>query len=296
MKEEDPIQSTIYKLCQYESYKYVVHDTYNNIAMPSLDSLKEIVELIREVMFPGYFGNSGIVVENMTYYIGVNIDKIFNLLSEQIKRGFCFNVCDKPIKNCFECEETAKKIAKEFITRLPVIRELLSTDVKAAYDGDPAAKSYGEVIFCYPGIRAITNYRIAHELLKLQVPLIPRIITELAHSETGIDIHPGAKISDHFAIDHGTGIVIGETCIIGSHVKLYKGITLGAKSFDLDENGNPIKGIDRHPIIEDNVVIYSDATILGRITIGKNSIIGANIWITNDVPPNSKITHSQKNK
>ncbi|MDP4266779.1 MAG: serine O-acetyltransferase EpsC [Bacteroidota bacterium] len=293
--QNNQIKETISILCEEESYKNVIHGPHNNIAMPSVESLKEIVDLLREVIFPGYFGNSCVQLETMQYYIGVSIDKIFNMLSEQIKRGFCFDICDDSNKQCLDCEKNAKRVTSKFISALPLIRYLMSTDVKASYNGDPAAKSFGEVIFCYPGIRAITNYRIAHELLKLNVPLIPRIITEMAHSETGIDIHPGAKIGEYFAIDHGTGTVIGETCIIGNNVKLYQGVTLGAKSFPLDESGNPIKGINRHPIIEDNVVIYSEATILGRIRIGKDSIIGANIWVTHDVPPGSTLTQSKKN-
>jgi serine O-acetyltransferase len=172
---------------------------------------------------------------------------------------------------------------------LPELRKTLATDVVAAYNGDPAAKSYGEIISCYPVIKVLTNHRIAHKLLKLEVPLIPRILSEMAHSETGIDIHPGAQIGKYFTIDHGTGVVIGETCIIGNNVKLYQGVTLGAKSFPLDEDGNPIKGIARHPILEDNVIVYSNATILGRIRIGKGAIIGGNIWVTEDVNPGEKI-------
>jgi serine O-acetyltransferase len=204
---------------------------------------------------------------------------------------------------CFSCSESSRKekipmlqkteIAREkaaaFIAFLPELRRVLATDVEAAYYGDPAAQGRGEVIFCYPAIRAISSYRIAHKLLELDIPLIPRIISEMAHSETGIDIHPRAQIGEFFTIDHGTGTVIGATCIIGNNVKLYQGVTLGAKSFPLDENGNPIKGIPRHPIIEDNVIIYSQATILGRITIGKGSVIGGNVWVTNDLPPGSKV-------
>ena len=171
---------------------------------------------------------------------------------------------------------------------MPEIREILATDIDATYDGDPAAESRGEIISCYPVMRALTNYRIAHELLIIGVPLIPRMITEMAHSETGIDIHPAASIGKHFTIDHGTGVVIGATCIIGNNVKLYQGVTLGAKSFPLDENGNPIKGIPRHPILEDDVVVYSNATILGRVTIGKGCVVGANIWITEDMEPQTK--------
>jgi len=185
--------------------------------------------------------------------------------------------------------EMARKISSDFIFSLPEIRRKMVKDVEATYVGDPASNSRGEVIFCYPGILAISNYRIAHRLLELGVPLIPRFIGEMAHSETGIDIHPRAKIGESFMIDHGTGVVIGSTCIIGNNVRLYQGVTLGAKSFPLDKDGNPIKGIPRHPIVEDNVIIYAQATILGRVTIGRDSVIGGNVWITHSVPPNSKI-------
>ena len=179
----------------------------------------------------------------------------------------------------------SKEIAYKLIEKLPDIRHTLGTDVTAAYNGDPAAKSYTEILSCYPVIKTLTNYRIAHELFKLGVPLIPRMMTEMAHSETGIDIHPGATIGNYFTIDHGTGVVIGETCIIGNNVKIYQGVTLGAKSFPLDEHGNPIKGIPRHPVIEDNVVIYANATVLGRITIGKDCVVGANTWVLEDMAP-----------
>ena len=169
---------------------------------------------------------------------------------------------------------------------------MLISDVKSTYNGDPAANSFGAIIYSYPGLKATTNYRIANALLKLDVPLIPRILTEMAHSETGIDINPGAEIGHSFTMDHGTGIVIGETCIIGNNVKLYQGVTLGAKSFPLDNEGNPIKGIPRHPIVEDDVIIYAQATILGRITIGKGTVIGGNVWVTKDVAANSKILQS----
>ncbi|HNW83478.1 MAG TPA: serine acetyltransferase, partial [bacterium] len=173
----------------------------------------------------------------------------------------------------------------------PEIRRLLALDVEAAYEGDPAAINPGETIFCYPGIRMLTSYRIAHSLYKIGVPLIPRIITEMAHSETGIDIHPEARIGEKFFMDHGTGIVIGGTTIIGKNVKLYQGVTLGAKSFPKDDKGNPVKGIPRHPIVEDNVVIYSNATILGRITIGKGAVIGGNTLVMNDVPAGSRVVN-----
>ncbi len=175
-----------------------------------------------------------------------------------------------------------------FIDSLPQIKRLLLTDVEAMFNNDPAVENFGEIILCYPVVQAMVHYRTAHSLLKLGIPVIPRIITELAHSDTGIDIHPGAQIGEHFSIDHGTGVVIGETCVIGNHVTLYQGVTLGAKNFSLDSNGRPVN-IPRHPIIEDNVTIYSNATVLGRITIGRGSIVGGNIWLTYSVPPGSRI-------
>jgi len=229
----------------------------------------------------------------ISYHIGVNVETLFDLLSKQVLAGLCFEKAFGPGEDKDMRRGKAIKIASEFIERLPKLRCILATDVEAAYTGDPAAKSYGEVIFCYPAVKAISNYRIAHELLNLGVPLIPRIISEMAHSETGIDIHPGAQIGSHFAIDHGTGVVIGATSIIGSNVKLYQGVTLGAKSFPLDENGKPIKGIPRHPILEDNVIVYSNATILGRITIGKGAVIGGNIWVTEDVPAGGRMVQKK---
>ena len=187
-----------------------------------------------------------------------------------------------------EKRDKAEHLAAELISRLPKIRKTLATDVVAAYNGDPAAESYGEIISCYPVIKALTNYRIAHELIELDVPLIPRMMAEMAHSETGIDIHPAATIGEYFTIDHGTGVVIGATCIIGNNVKLYQGVTLGAKSFPLDDEGNPIKGVPRHPILEDGVVVYANATVLGRITIGEDCVVGANVWVTEDMEPNTK--------
>jgi len=201
----------------------------------------------------------------------------------------CFTCQNPEMVDMQERSKFAQGLASDFISNLPEIRRLLVTDVEAAYLGDPAANSRSEVIYCYPTIRAIINHRVGHQLLQLGVPLIPRIISEMGHSETGIDIHPGAQIGESFTIDHGTGVVIGSTCIIGNNVKLYQGVTLGAKSFPLDKDGNPIKGIPRHPIVEDNVIIYAQATILGRIRIGANSVIGGNVWVTNSLPPNSKL-------
>lgn len=292
--KQSKIQKSISQLSDSESYRFVYHDPRYGEKMPSTSDLREIVNLLREILFPGYFGNASLKPETIGYYMGVKVDKVFSLLSEQIRRGLIIASGKDSGKTYEECEEKAEEITAEFISRLPKIRALLSTDVKAAFMGDPAAKSHGEIIYCYPTIRVLTNHRIAHELLGLGMPLIPRIISEMAHSETGIDIHPGAQIGEYFTIDHGTGVVIGETCIIGNNVKIYQGVTLGAKSFPLDKDGNPIKGIPRHPIVEDNVVIYAQATILGRITIGKNSVIGGNVWVTNDVPEDSKVLQSSK--
>ncbi len=259
---------------------------HHEYLLPSIEKLKEIVELLRSIIFPGYFGGPVLRRQSLHHFLGVRIEKLYGLLAEQILSVQHF---DEENSNSADDAEKAAEIAHQFIGFLPEIRKKLWTDVKAIYDGDPAAKNYGEIIFCYPSIRAMLNYRAAHTLLSFGVPLIPRIIAEMAHSETGIDIHPGAHIGDYFCIDHGTGVVIGETCIIGNHVRLYQGVTLGAKKFALDKDGNPVKNVPRHPIVEDNVVIYSNANILGRITIGKNSVIGGNVWLTISVPPNSKV-------
>jgi len=251
------------------------------------------MELMRSVLFPGYFKNSEIHPEIVGYYTGAKLDRIYRGFCEQIKRGFCFSCPEITEGFCIDCENKSKVITEQFIEHLPEIRRLLALDAKAAYMGDPAAQSVSETIFCYPSIMAMTYHRVAHELYKLDVPLIPRIISEMAHSRTGIDIHPGANIGEFFFIDHGTGTVIGETCIIGNNVRIYQGVTLGAKSFPLDESGNPIKNIPRHPVLEDNVIIYSGATVLGRITIGEGSEIGGNVWITESVPPNTKVMQSK---
>jgi serine O-acetyltransferase len=283
---------TIKKLSQLEGYKDVCHEQGNNIPMPSINVLQEIVQIIRSVLFPGYFGDAAVNNQTRLYHIGVNIDRLHLLLSEQIKSGIYFNCSFEEIKGD-EVNQISKKKASDFIFQLPEIREKLHTDVIAAYNGDPAAKNFGEVIFCYPSIRAISNYRIANALLKLDVPLIPRIITEMAHSETGIDIHPGATIGNYFCIDHGTGVVIGETSVIGENVKMYQGVTLGAKSFPLDENGNPIKGIDRHPKIGNNVIIYSNSTLLGNIRVDDGAVIGGNLWVDTDIPAGAKLTQKK---
>ncbi|WP_418828760.1 serine O-acetyltransferase [Phocaeicola sp.] len=291
------LTQAVSELSDNRSYEGLFHQYKDGDPLPSGKSLRRIVELAREILFPGYFGNSTVHRRTINYHIGVNVEELFGLLTEQIQAGLCFGLENNPSENIIKKipdRDTAASIAARFISKLPEIRRILATDVEAAYYGDPAATCFGEIICCYPIIRAITNYRIAHELYMLNVPLIPRIITEMAHSETGIDIHPGAQIGHHFTIDHGTGVVIGATCIIGNNVKLYQGVTLGAKSFPLDENGNPIKGIARHPILEDDVIVYSNATILGRITIGKGATIGGNIWVTESVPAGARIVQRRE--
>jgi len=256
--------------------------------MPSVDEVRQIVSLVKDVIFTDYFHKRQTDEQVRSYYIGVSMEELYKLLCRQIARGLQF---------CEECTDAdvqgkAEELALKFIDQLPEIKRLLYTDVEAMFQNDPAAVNYGEVIYCYPVVNTMTHYRTAHALHKMQVPVIPRIITEQAHSKTGIDIHPGATIGEYFAIDHGTGVVIGETTIIGNHVTLYQGVTLGAKSFRYDADGNMLN-IPRHPIIEDNVTIYSNASILGRITIGHDSIIGGNIWVTHDVAPYSRIQQSK---
>ncbi|MCL2824103.1 MAG: serine acetyltransferase [Polyangiaceae bacterium] len=255
--------------------------------LPSLTIVTSIVEELRSVLFPGYFDLDDSRSDSVKFHIGHVLDNVRRGLRTQIKRGICFSCNSSP--SLKDCAARAQQTTDEFIQKLPAIRSVLTEDAIAAYEGDPAAVSCGEAVFCYPGLRAITDYRLAHELHVLGVPLLPRMITEYAHSRTGIDIHPGAKIGARFFIDHGTGIVIGETCVIGRDVRLYQGVTLGAKSFPMDEHGKPIKGIARHPILEDNVVVYAGATILGRVTIGHGSIIGGNVWLTRSLPPNSRV-------
>ena len=256
--------------------------------LPSVVDVRRIVELAKCIIFTDYFHKREVDAKMRSYVIGVKMEELYDLLCRQVACGLQF---------CDECQSgdvaaAAEDIALRLIDQLPELKRLLYTDVEAMFRGDPAATNYGEVIFCYPVIDTMTHYRLAHALHKMQVPVIPRIITEQAHSKTGIDIHPGATIGEYFSIDHGTGVVIGETCIIGSHVSLYQGVTLGAKSFKYDAEGNMLN-VPRHPIIEDNVTIYSNASILGRITIGHDSIIGGNIWVTNDVPPYSRIQQSK---
>lgn len=241
---------------------------------------------LRAVLFPGFFGKEYVGRGSVGYYVGELIYEIHEELSDEIFKAW--QSCGEEKVEPEVCHEKAQQTCIEFLRALPEIRRLLTLDAKAAYDGDPAAKSINEIVFSYPGMMAITVHRLAHELYRLKVPLIPRIMSEYAHRETGIDIHPGARIGESFFIDHGTGVVIGETTEIGNNVKLYQGVTLGALSFK--EGADAMRNRKRHPTIEDNVVIYAGATILGGDTvIGRDSVIGGNVWVIKSIPPRSKV-------
>lgn len=256
---------------------------------PSRENVIRITEELRELLFPGYLGNTRLCWANVEYVVGCKLSRLFVELRREIEKALRSD--PKALEGTpLSCEERAHQETERFFEKLPLIREMLDEDVQAAFDGDPAAKSIEEVILSYPCVIAISIYRMAHELFVQGIPLIPRMMTEYAHSITGIDIHPGAKIGRSFFIDHGTGVVIGETCEIGDNVKIYQGVTLGALSFPKDERGKIIRGKKRHPTIEDNVTIYAGATILGGETIiGSGSVIGGNVWLTHSIPPNTKV-------
>ncbi len=280
-------------LCQPRAVAFgQAQDVERRMHLPSRDQVIDTVKSLHAVLFPGYFSHWDLSQDSVRFYVGATLDRIAHVLYEQVRRALCFSRPDgRPAAD--GCRDRALEITQAFVGRLPVVQRMLDADVLAGYEGDPAATGPEEIIFSYPGLRAIIDYRLAHELHVLGTPLIPRIITEYAHSLTGVDIHPGATIGERFFIDHGTGVVIGETAVIGRNVRLYQGVTLGAKSFPLDQQGNPIKGIPRHPVVEDDVVIYSGATILGRITIGRGSFVGGNVWLTRSVPPGSMVTQNQ---
>jgi serine O-acetyltransferase len=262
--------------------------------LPQREKIIEILELIMEVVFPGYTGKRPVTKWNIDYILGDIISQVYTDLVDQSEKALQ-HLC-RIKKDCdrSQCRQMAQKAVDNLLEQLPHIREVLKTDVNSAYDGDPAAQSFEEIIISYPGIIAIATHRVAHELYKSNIPLIPRIMSEYAHKTTGIDIHPGAEIGANFFIDHGTGVVIGETAVIGSNVKIYQGVTLGALSFPKDERGRVIKGGKRHPTIEDNVTIYAEATILGDIVIGRDSVIGGNTWVKDPVPAGHRavITHT----
>jgi len=256
--------------------------------IPSRDSVIDIVQRICRILYPGYFVQSRLEQFNLSYYLGQEATALFEILSEQVSVALRHD-CIRHNLPCIKCEERGQEITVEFMGKFAGLRTILATDVRAAYEGDPAAKSYDEVIFSYPGLFAVSVYRIAHELWEQDVPFIPRIMTEYAHSLTGIDIHPGAHIQESFFIDHGTGVVVGETTGIGKRVRLYQGVTLGALSLPKGA-GELFRNKKRHPTIEDDVIIYAGATILGGETvIGARSVIGGNVWLTESVPPDTKV-------
>lgn len=282
---------------------YTCDDKINHLGhcpLPKYDVIVSVVEDFKDILYPGFRRREGLHIGNVTYHVGNLIDGLHDKLTTQIGRALQHDDRVRNQKsdceNQIDYEAKGQAIAIKFLEQIPRIRRTLATDVEAAYEGDPAVISRDEIIFCYPGLEAITVHRLAHEMLKLGVPFIPRMMTEWAHKETGIDIHPGATIGDHFFIDHGTGVVIGETCEIGSHVKIYQGVTLGALSFPTDSDGHLIRGQKRHPTIEDRVVIYANATILGgKTVIGHDSVIGSSVWITATVSPHTTVVLEKPN-
>ena len=292
MGDEEPVRKKLPELVRkiVESYSRTPHTNHlTGAVLPDRERIAKIIRTTLVVLYPGYFGEKTLDESNVEFHIGTEVDRLHDLLSEEIARAIEYE-CRRLEVSAPLVRGRGEEVAVEFISRIPGIRELLALDVQAAYDGDPAAKSLDEVIFCYPGLYAVSVYRIAHELHKLGVPLIPRFMTEHAHGLTGIDIHPGAQIGKSFFIDHGTGVVIGETSEIGNWVKIYQGVTLGALSFPTDAEGKLVRGTKRHPTIEDRVVIYANATVLGGETvIGHDAVIGSSTWITRPVAPHTTV-------
>ena len=259
--------------------------------LPSRESLGQIVLGLSAALFPTHYGRPDLSDESIDYYVGNTLNSTLVTLAEQVRRGLLF-ATDANVQADAGLVDKANHITRSFAAELPHIRAMLVSDLQSAFQGDPAATSVSEILLCYPGMTAIVHYRLAHALYKLGSPLLARLISDIAHSRTGIDIHPGAEIGPAFFIDHGTGVVIGETTVIGQGVRLYQAVTLGAKRFPTDEEGHLLKGQARHPVVEDDVVIYAGATVLGRITIGKGSTIGGNVWLTHSVPPGSNVSQA----
>jgi len=258
--------------------------------MPSCVGLRDIVDALRSALFPGYFCVPGVPEGDLCGQTLAALEYAALHLPDQVERGFLLVQGAEA-----DLSDRARAITQEFLAQLPRLQGILDTDAQAAFDGDPAATCREETIACYPGVLAIAYYRLAHELHRQGVPLVPRMITELAHSQTGIDIHPGAQIGERLFIDHGTGVVIGETAVIGDRVRMYQGVTLGALSFPADERGHPVKGGARHPIVEDDVILYAGATILGHVTIGRGSVIGGGVWLTRSVPSGTILSMTKGN-
>ncbi len=282
------VQSLVASITALPSMKHL-----DRVYLPSRDVIIASIDQLRELIFPGYFGKQGLTSQNITYRVGELVIELTDMLFEQIRCCLRYRLSipanqAETDERCEECDHEATRIVQEFFKRLPAVRDVLATDVQAAFEADPAAQSTDETIFCYPGLYTIFVQRMAHEFYDMQVPLLPRIMTEHAHSLTGIDIHPGAKLGRSFFIDHGTGVVIGETTEIGNNVKIYQGVTLGAVA---PQFGQQLRGTKRHPTIEDDVIIYAGATILGGETvIGKGALIGGNVFITQSVPPMNRVT------
>ena len=258
---------------------------------PSPQAVKAVVQDLTGVLFPMRLGPIDLRQESEDFYVGHTLDSALHALLSQVRLELAYQHRHEPM-DTNELEKLSVQLVQSFAQALPEIRRKLDSDTLAAYAGDPAARSVDEILLCYPGLHAMIHHRIAHQLYRLELPLLARMCSEIAHSETGIDIHPGAQIGEHFFIDHGTGVVIGETAIIGNHVRIYQQVTLGAKRFPSDANGALTKGLPRHPIVEDDVVIYAGATILGRVTLGKGCTIGGNVWLINDVPPGAHVTQA----
>ncbi len=263
------------------------------VYLPNRNSVVRVIQLLLELVYPGYYGRQNLTQHNVKYHVGELLPKIGELLYEQINQALCYQeeIDGRTSPDRPPCDKKARRMTLDFLERIPQLRDVLAGDVQAAYDGDPAAVNTDEVILAYPGVLAVTVYRFAHELYQMEVPLIPRIMTEWAHTQTGVDIHPGAKIGRNFFIDHATGVVIGETTEIGENVKLYQGVTLGALSFPKDERGRLIRGYKRHPSVADNVTIYANAIVLGGETrLGENSVIGGSVFLTTTVPPDATVS------
>ena len=292
-RHNDALREAVERLSDEGSYAQLFHAYCEEEELPSGKVLQSLVELCRAILFPGYYGQARITGQTIRFHTGVSIEQLFEELSKQIYAGLCLANTSQ-MTSSQAAKATAERIAEEFISSLPELRSLLATDAEAMFDSDPAAQNPGEVIFCYPGFRAICNYRIAHVLYRLEVPFIPRMITEMAHSETGIDIHPGATIGHHFSIDHGTGIVIGETSVIGDYVRIFQGVSLAGAKLPPDEKGNTIRGIARHPILGNHVTVYSNATLIGKIHIGDGATICGNVWVAEDVPAGATVSQPER--
>lgn len=259
--------------------------------LPYREVIAEVMQGLSAALFPTHYGRPDLNDENIDFFVGHTLADTLDKLADQVRRALLFSRSSE-LPHPEDLQEQAHRIVRKLAEDLPTIRGLLYSDLQAAWQGDPAATGISELLLCYPGITAVIHHRIAHALFKLGAPLVARLIADIAHARTGIDIHPGAQIGEGFFIDHGTGVVIGETCVIGRNVRLYQAVTLGAKRFPTDDNGHLIKGQARHPIVEDDVVVYAGATVLGRITIGRGSTIGGNVWLTHSVPPGSNVTQA----